>query len=192
MARGIVKFSATPVPEDPRSSYNFGVIEGGTSINSIPARAAVKVDLRSEDENELGRLESALRDAMQSGAKDEMSAWQASGDALKLDIRSLGVRPAGKLPADSPLVATVRSVDRLFGESIATREQLDRCERAAVAGNSGDCYRKRRPRRGHAYARRVVRSRRPRAGIEAAVPHHRRAGRPGVIVAFFEFYRLRR
>jgi tripeptide aminopeptidase len=115
LARGIVKFSATPVPEDPRSSYNFGLIEGGTSINSIPERAAVKVDLRSEDEGELGRLESALRDAMQAGAKDEASAWKASADALKLDIRSLGVRPAGKLAADSPLVATVRSVDRYLG-----------------------------------------------------------------------------
>jgi tripeptide aminopeptidase len=115
IARGIVKFSSTRVPEDPRSSYNFGVVEGGTSINSIPAQAAVKVDLRSEDENELGRLESALRDAMQAGAKDEMSAWSASSDALKLEIRSLGVRPAGKLPADSPLVATVRSVDSYLG-----------------------------------------------------------------------------
>ena len=73
-----MKFSATRVPEDPRSSYNFGVIEGGTSINSIPAQAAVKVDLRSEDENELDRLESALREAMQAGVKEEFSAWQAS------------------------------------------------------------------------------------------------------------------
>jgi tripeptide aminopeptidase len=115
IARGIVKFSSTRMPESPRSSYNFGVIEGGTSINSIPARAAVKVDLRSEDEDELGRLESALRDAMAGGAKDEISAWRASDDSLKLELRSLGVRPAGKLPADSPLVATVRSVDTYLG-----------------------------------------------------------------------------
>ena len=110
-----MKFSATRVPDDPRSSYNFGVIEGGTSINSIPSRAAVKVDLRSEDEGELGRLESALRDAMQAGAKDELSAWQAPTDSLKLELRSLGVRPAGKLPDDSPLISAVRSVDQFLG-----------------------------------------------------------------------------
>lgn len=115
VARGIVKFSATRVPEDPRSSYNFGAIEGGTSINSIPAQAVVKVDLRSEDENELGKLESVLREAMQAGVKDEISAWQASSGALKIEVRSLGVRPAGKLSADSPLVAAVRSVDRYLG-----------------------------------------------------------------------------
>ena len=44
------EISGAAVPDEPRSSYNFAVIEGGTSVNSIPARAAVKVDLRSEDE----------------------------------------------------------------------------------------------------------------------------------------------
>ena len=32
-----------------RCSYNFGIIEGGTSINSIPATARTKLDLRSEN-----------------------------------------------------------------------------------------------------------------------------------------------
>ena len=51
ISRGIVRFSSIRVPTSPRSSYNFGAIEGGTSVNSIPARASVKVDLRSEDES---------------------------------------------------------------------------------------------------------------------------------------------
>ena len=73
LSRGIVKFSSVKVPDDPRSSYNFGVIEGGTSVNSIPSRATVKIDLRSEEESELDRLESTLRDSMQAGMKDETS-----------------------------------------------------------------------------------------------------------------------
>jgi acetylornithine deacetylase/succinyl-diaminopimelate desuccinylase-like protein len=122
LARGIVKFSATSVPDNPRSSYNFGVMEGGTSVNSIPARAAVKIDLRSEDEDELGRLESALREAMQAGVRDEVSSRNAPGNSLELIFRSLGTRPAGKLPDDSPLLATVRSVDRFLGN----RSRLER------------------------------------------------------------------
>ncbi|MGC1475987.1 MAG: M20/M25/M40 family metallo-hydrolase, partial [Terriglobales bacterium] len=106
IARGSVKFSAISVPNDPRSSYNFGVIEGGTSVNSIPSSSAVKIDLRSEDEGELGRLEAALRDAMQAGVKEEISATQYATDALQLTFRSLGTRPAGKLPDDAPLVMT--------------------------------------------------------------------------------------
>jgi tripeptide aminopeptidase len=126
IARGIVRFSSVRMPDDPRSSYNFGVIEGGTSVNSIPASAKVKVDLRSEDESELGRLESALRDAMTAGLKDEAESARQSAGAddeyaqlnqyhLGMEIRSLGNRPAGKLPGDSPLLATIRSVDSYLG-----------------------------------------------------------------------------
>lgn len=124
IARGIVQFSSVRVPQDPRSSYNFGAIEGGTSVNSIPARVAVKVDLRSEDEDELARLEGALREAMKTGMRQEIAASSApgSGDALQLNFRSLGTRPAGALPKDSPLLATFRSVDSYVGN----RSRLER------------------------------------------------------------------
>jgi tripeptide aminopeptidase len=115
LSRGIVKFSSLQVPDEPRSSYNFGLIEGGTSINSIPARAAVKIDLRSETESELNQLEKALRDAMQAGVRDEISANHAPDDSLELATRSLGARPAGKLPENSPLLDTIRNVDRYLG-----------------------------------------------------------------------------
>jgi len=72
LARGIVRFSAVRLPDSPRSSFNFGVIDGGASINSIPASAKAKVDLRSEDEDALARLESALRDAMLAGVSEEV------------------------------------------------------------------------------------------------------------------------
>jgi tripeptide aminopeptidase len=122
IARGIVKFSAISIPTDPRSSFNFGTIEGGTSVNSIPSRSAVKIDLRSEDDAELGRLEAALREAMQAGVKDEISATQSASGALELNFRSLGTRPAGKLPDDSPLLLAIRNVDRYLG----IRSRLER------------------------------------------------------------------
>lgn len=124
IARGIVQFSSISIPDDPRSSFNFGTIEGGTSVNSIPSRAAVKVDLRSEDEKELDRLEAALRAAMLAGLSQEGRAAHAPSNgemtqvnqfALHLEIRPLGTRPAGKLPEDSPLLATIRNVDRYLG-----------------------------------------------------------------------------
>ena len=114
VSRGIVRFSAIRLPEVPRSSYNFGVIEGGQSVNSIPPSAVVKVDLRSEDEGQLTRMENALRDAMQAGVRDEAAASR-SKDSLQLNFRSLGTRPAGVLPDDSPLLQTIRDVDRVLG-----------------------------------------------------------------------------
>lgn len=122
LARGIVQFSSVRVPDDPRSSFNFGVIEGGTSVNSIPERAAVKVDLRSEDESELARLETALRDAMQGGARQEMATTPPGTEQLEVAFRSLGSRPAGKLPDDAPILETIRNVDRYLG----TRSRIER------------------------------------------------------------------
>lgn len=122
LSRGIVRFSSIPIPDDPRSSYNFGVIEGGTSVNSIPARAAVRIDLRSEDESQLNRLESTLRETMQIGVKDEISATHSPADSLQINLRPLGARPAGKLADNSPLLATIRSVDSFLGN----RSRLER------------------------------------------------------------------
>ncbi len=122
LARGMVRFTATPTPDDPRTTYNFGVVEGGTSVNAIPSRASVKVDLRSEDESELARLDAALRQAMQSGVNEELAATHSSNSMLQLAFRSLGTRPAGKLPDDSSLVTTIRDVDGYLGN----RSRLER------------------------------------------------------------------
>jgi tripeptide aminopeptidase len=122
IARGIVKFSSVPVPDDPRSSYNFGTIEGGTSVNSIPSRAAVKVDLRSEQEAEVGKMERSLRESMHTGLRDELAAANESSDALQIIFRSLGARPAGKISDNAPLVDAIRSVDRFLGN----RSRLER------------------------------------------------------------------
>jgi tripeptide aminopeptidase len=122
VARGIVKFSNVPVPDEPRSSYNFGTIEGGTSVNSIPSRAAVKVDLRSEQEAEVAKMEKSLREAMQVGLRDELAAANEQSDALQITFRSLGARPAGKIADSAPLIDTIRNVDRFLGN----RSRLER------------------------------------------------------------------
>jgi tripeptide aminopeptidase len=111
LSRGIVKFSGISVPDSPRTSFNFGVIEGGTSVNSIPNRAAVKVDLRSEDDAQIARLESALHEAIRGGVNDELAARQAATGALEVGFKSLGVRPSGKLAENSELLAAITSVD---------------------------------------------------------------------------------
>ena len=115
LSRGIVRFSSIKLSANPRSSFNFGVIEGGTSVNSIPFRAAVKVDLRSENEDQLAKMETMLRDSLQFGVKDEIAAARTQGDTLQIQFRSLGARPAGKLAENSPLLETIRNVDSFLG-----------------------------------------------------------------------------
>jgi acetylornithine deacetylase/succinyl-diaminopimelate desuccinylase-like protein len=122
LSRGIVRFSSIRLPDTPRSSFNFGVIEGGQSVNSIPARASVKVDLRSESEDQLTRMENSLREAMQLGARDESFAARSNKDAVQISFRSIGTRPAGSVSEDSALVQAIRDADRFLGN----RSRLER------------------------------------------------------------------
>jgi len=131
LGRGIARFVSARVPESPRTSFNVGEIEGGSSVNSIPSRVQMKVDLRSESEAELAKLESFLRESIQSGIDEEMSAARDRGMAgnasmLDLKINVLGVRPAGELPENSPLLAAVLAADtRLGNRSRRERSSTD-------------------------------------------------------------------
>ena len=120
MGRGIARFVTAHVPESPRTSFNVGEIEGGTSVNSIPSSAHMKVDLRSESEAELSALETILRDAVKAGVDEEMAAARERGMAgganlLNLKINVLGVRPAGELPENSPLLSALQAADNQLG-----------------------------------------------------------------------------
>lgn len=118
LARGIALFLKTSTPDSPRTTFNIGSIEGGTSVNSIPAKATIKADLRSEAEPEILKLENVLRRAIQSGVDEEMQAARERGMAgtgLSIDAKVLGVRPGGELPPNSPLLAAAQAADDYLG-----------------------------------------------------------------------------
>jgi tripeptide aminopeptidase len=112
LVRGSIRFINTKVPANPRTTFNLGQIEGGTSVNSIPYDAKLKVDIRSESEDELGKLESALRESISAGVRDEMeSSRDRTKGKLDWKIDVLGTRPGGELSANSPLLAALRAAD---------------------------------------------------------------------------------
>jgi tripeptide aminopeptidase len=129
LVRGSVRFINTKVPSNPRTTFNIGQIEGGTSVNSIPYEARIKVDVRSESEDELARLESALRECIAAGVRDEMdSARDRSKGKLEWKVELLGSRPGGELAADSPLLAALRAADEAVGNQ-------SRIERSSTDAN---------------------------------------------------------
>jgi tripeptide aminopeptidase len=83
------------VPQLPRTTFNIGVIEGGTSVNTIAEHASMLLDLRSEDRGELARLITRTEELV--------AAADAIGDA-QVTATVVGDRPAGEIPADHPLV----------------------------------------------------------------------------------------
>ena len=129
LVRGSVRFINTKVPASPRTTFNLGQIDGGTSINSIPYQARLKVDVRSESESELARLESALRESIAAGVRDEMeSPRDRSRGKLEWKVELLGSRPGGELAAASPLLAALRVSDAMV-------ENESRIERSSTDAN---------------------------------------------------------
>ena len=127
LVRASVRFINTKVPVAPRTTFNIGQIEGGTSVNSIPYEAKLKVDIRSESEDELTKLESALRECITSGVRDEMeSSRDRAKGKLEWKVELLGSRPGGELPANSALLAALRSADEFVGnQSRVERSSTD-------------------------------------------------------------------
>ena len=116
LIRGSVRFINTKVPTNPRTTFNIGQVEGGTSVNSIPYEAKLKVDLRSEDEDEIVRMEAALRECIAAGVKDEMdNSRDRSRGKLEWKLNLIGSRPGGELAQDSALLAQLRAADDMVG-----------------------------------------------------------------------------
>lgn len=116
LVRGAQRFINTRVPANPRTTFNIGEIQGGTSVNSIPHEARLKVDMRSESDDALVKLESALRESIAAGVRDEMeSARERNRGNLEWKLESLGSRPGGELAANSPLLSSLRAADEFLG-----------------------------------------------------------------------------
>ncbi|MGD0824285.1 MAG: M20/M25/M40 family metallo-hydrolase [Terriglobales bacterium] len=136
LSRTIEAFSQTPVPATPKTTFNVGVIRGGTSVNSIPESASMRVDLRSTSMAEIDRLERALRVALdqavaaenRSTARQGIRTPQLAPDQpiqsrmvqsrlVQSEVVEIGNRPAGELPRDARLLKVIRAVDAQLGNT---------------------------------------------------------------------------
>src|SRR5438045_4603892 len=92
LAKAIETFSATTVPSIPKTTFNIGVIRGGTSVNSIPESASMKVDIRSTSMAEMERLEQSLRRGLNRAVEDETMTSGMRFVAQKGPSRGYGER----------------------------------------------------------------------------------------------------
>jgi len=130
LARAIQALSETPVPAAPKTTFNIGVIRGGTSVNSIPESASMRVDLRSTSMIEIDRLERALRLALDRAmdAENRPAAVRSirRHSTVQCEIVEIGNRPAGELDPASRLLKVIRAVDAHLGNSaIVQRASTD-------------------------------------------------------------------
>jgi len=119
LSRAVALFSDVRLNGSPRSSFNVGLIDGGTSINSIPALARAKVDIRSESNLKMEELVGLLNAAVERAQEQENQ--RATGGKVAAKIKEIGERPAAELGEQSPVLHYVRAVDAYLG----IRSRLD-------------------------------------------------------------------
>ena len=115
LGKAIDRISKLQAPANPRTTFNVGLIGGGTSVNSIPHEAWMEVDLRSESPTELDKLSENFLKQMRAAVDEENSARSTGQGRIELEIQAIGERPYGQTRTDSPIVQIASHVIQRFG-----------------------------------------------------------------------------
>lgn len=115
MGNAITKFAKLSVPEKPKTTFNVGVLSGGTSVNSIPFEVSMDIDMRSESREELNKLVDAFHGLLFEAAAEENKARSTAQGLIKVEAKLIGDRPSGETPKDSLFVQKVAAVMHAFG-----------------------------------------------------------------------------
>lgn len=103
------------VSQGQRTTYNVGVVEGGTSVNSIPFSASFDVDLRSESHARLDSIADIFLEAMAKGLEHQ-NRLATRGKPLELEVQKTGDRPSGELSDHEPIVQRAMAAAAYLGK----------------------------------------------------------------------------
>ena len=103
-----------------RTTYNVGVIGGGTSVNSIPFESWMEVDMRSESPERVEGIDQLLQAAVQRALKEE-NQMKRRGPDLEVDVKLIGDRPAGGNEPSLALVQRAMAATNFMGTEPALR-----------------------------------------------------------------------
>src|SRR5699024_5089141 len=114
MGRAINIISQFNVPDLPKTTFNIGVVEGGTAVNTIPASESMLVDIRSDSESELNALSDKMKEDVKHAVDQENKKW-GSKEKVTSEIIMKGNRPAGTQSEDSAIVKTAWEAASILG-----------------------------------------------------------------------------
>jgi len=115
LAKAVDRLSKITVPSVPRTTYNVGLLGGGTSVNSIPNEVFMDVDLRSESPQQLSRLSDEFMKQLRAAADDENRARSTNQGRIEVEAKVIGERPSGTTPANSTIVRVATAAANRFG-----------------------------------------------------------------------------
>ena len=105
MGRAISKIAEIETPRFPRTTFTVGTVEGGISVNSIAADATFAIDMRSNDREQLARLEAQAKKLALDAVNEENIRW-GNGETITVEFNLIGDRPVGKTETGHAIVQT--------------------------------------------------------------------------------------
>ncbi|MCB0116340.1 MAG: M20/M25/M40 family metallo-hydrolase [Caldilineaceae bacterium] len=93
-------------PKDPRTSFNIGKFNGGTSVNTIAQHATLELDLRSVDTAMLNRIDEHVQGIVQRHQENHQR-WQSG---VTFEVKAIGNRPAGDIVGTHPMVLALSQI----------------------------------------------------------------------------------
>ena len=115
LGRAIAKIADVQVPTSPKTTFNVGVISGGTSVNSISATGVMDVDMRSESAQSLDAVDAQIRRAVAQALDEENARWPASKVRLTVQIDTIGIRPTGAQSDSAYIVRVAQAAGQTLG-----------------------------------------------------------------------------
>ena len=116
MGRAIAKIGDVEAPKQPKTTFTVGVVSGGTSVNSIAADAQMLIDMRSNSQDELLKIEARILPLIQEAVDEENARWK-SDRRVTVEIKLVGDRPAGSQSPDHVIVQSAWLATLAIGQN---------------------------------------------------------------------------
>ncbi len=105
MGRAIAAIADVKTPEDPRTTFTVGIVEGGTSVNAIAAESSMYIDMRSTSAEALQKEDDEIMSLIQKGVGAEDERWGYNrDDGIDVVVTQVGNRPVGSQDMQAPIV----------------------------------------------------------------------------------------
>jgi acetylornithine deacetylase/succinyl-diaminopimelate desuccinylase-like protein len=114
LTRLAARITEIEVTRNPRTTFNIGMIEGGTSVNTIAQQASMLLDMRSTSA-------AALNDLV---AQVDRLVRTAAQEYATVDVQTtlVGDRPSGTIAREHPLVQAAVAAYQSVGASISYQQ----------------------------------------------------------------------
>lgn len=118
MGRAIARIADLQVPAGAKTTFNVGIVRGGTSVNTITPLAQMDVDMRSESQANLTEMDRRIRAAVDTAVQEELARWPNSRAPITIKYDTIGIRPTGGQGDDAYIVRTAMAAARLLDDGL--------------------------------------------------------------------------